>query len=487
MKIKPTATLIALAFTTIIFLPTPPLQAAAPPMTNADIITLVQSGVSDTNIIDAINKATPGFDLSPSGLSALASAKVPQTIIAAIKQKTSDAAAAKASSSQPTPAPANDEMQAAINEIKALASQKPPQGGSLTMSKISNEAGVPMVVDGGTKWTWDQNKEITKRVMALNPNDPRCWEAILIMLHNMPFYYTNLESISNNAYRVSEDRGANNEWLRNAAKLAAQFKTSPVVPDQTRRDFEIWQLSAAIKDLRFIQQNPRNPDGTTRQMPPALTNDYRNQKDAGNGLKNLCARWPGYDATALVKSYLSLAKNSDDRKTMLTEFQNTPNTSVASYISSQLTLLDTGIPLGNTTFTAMDGREVNLEKLRGKVVLVHVWSVGPGSITSREHADLLDIYKAYHGKGLEIIGISTAFARNKDLVLAFIKDKKIPWPESFEGKIRRQNTTAKAYGLGLDEGGNSPTMLLIDKNGKAALVPAGQSPEPEIKRLLKQK
>jgi hypothetical protein len=56
-------------------------QGNQQPMTNADVVTMVQSGAAEATIISAIQTATPNFDIRREALSALVSQKVPDRVI----------------------------------------------------------------------------------------------------------------------------------------------------------------------------------------------------------------------------------------------------------------------------------------------------------------------------------------------------------------------------------------------------------------------
>jgi hypothetical protein len=57
-------------------------------MTNRDVLDLRAIGVADDNVIAAIQQATAtAFDLSPAGIQALESAKVPARVIAAMRAR----------------------------------------------------------------------------------------------------------------------------------------------------------------------------------------------------------------------------------------------------------------------------------------------------------------------------------------------------------------------------------------------------------------
>jgi thiol-disulfide isomerase/thioredoxin len=107
-------------------------------------------------------------------------------------------------------------------------------------------------------------------------------------------------------------------------------------------------------------------------------------------------------------------------------------------------------------FTAVDGREVDIAKMRGKVVLVDFWATWCGPCV----AELPKVLKAYadlHEKGFEIVGIS--FDQDKGKLEAMTKEKGMTWPQFFDGK-GWQNDFGKRFGIN-----SIPRMWLVDKKG----------------------
>lgn len=103
------------------------------------------------------------------------------------------------------------------------------------------------------------------------------------------------------------------------------------------------------------------------------------------------------------------------------------------------TLPELGKPL-NMRFTALDGREVDMAKLRGKVVLVQFWATD----CADEMPIIKAAYKKLHSRGFEVVGISLD-EKEKDL-RRFIKEKELPWPQYFDGK-GFTNRFAVQYGI----------------------------------------
>jgi len=105
----------------------------------------------------------------------------------------------------------------------------------------------------------------------------------------------------------------------------------------------------------------------------------------------------------------------------------------------------------------LDGKPLATANFKGKVVLIDFWATWCGPCVA-ELPNVLKAYETHHGKGFEIIGIS--LDDDKDTLTRFIGDKKMTWPQYFDGK-RWQNTLAVKYGVN-----SIPATILLDKEGK---------------------
>lgn len=126
-------------------------------------------------------------------------------------------------------------------------------------------------------------------------------------------------------------------------------------------------------------------------------------------------------------------------------------------------------------FKDIEGGEVNLESLKGKVVLLDFWSTtcGPCIATIPK----LKRLKEKFGREFEIIGVSL----DEDIVSVkrFLGEKIIQWPQFFDGN-GWHNEIAKKFGVI-----RLPTVWLIDKRGNLREVdPTEDFLERKIKFLL---
>jgi thiol-disulfide isomerase/thioredoxin len=147
------------------------------------------------------------------------------------------------------------------------------------------------------------------------------------------------------------------------------------------------------------------------------------------------------------------------------------------------------------TFSSADGRPVDLQRLRGKVVLVDFWATWCGPC-KEEIPNVTRIYSAYHDKGFEVVGISlensrvmptdtpekaeAKLAAAKKVLLDFTANAGMTWPQYFDGKFWK-NDIAKKYAINA-----IPAMFLLDQDGRVVSTNArGPKLESEVKRLLK--
>jgi thiol-disulfide isomerase/thioredoxin len=126
-------------------------------------------------------------------------------------------------------------------------------------------------------------------------------------------------------------------------------------------------------------------------------------------------------------------------------------------------------------FTALDGREVDLAKLKGKVVLVQFWSTSCGPCIG-EMPHVLAAYEKLHPRGFEVVAIS--LDDRESTLRRFIAEKKLPWPQHFDGK-GWSNKFAVQYGIF-----SIPTMWLIDQRGVLVDTDARGDLERRVEQLL---
>jgi thiol-disulfide isomerase/thioredoxin len=131
-----------------------------------------------------------------------------------------------------------------------------------------------------------------------------------------------------------------------------------------------------------------------------------------------------------------------------------------------------GQPL-HLKFKALDGREVDLEKLKGKVVLLDFWATWCGPCMM-EVPNLRTAYEKLHPRGFEILGIN--FDADRAELERVLKQERMVWPQHFE---EGGSHFGEEFGIT-----SYPTMWLVDKRGVLRDLSARENLEPRVEKLL---
>ncbi|MCK9305595.1 MAG: TlpA family protein disulfide reductase, partial [Bacteroidales bacterium] len=129
-------------------------------------------------------------------------------------------------------------------------------------------------------------------------------------------------------------------------------------------------------------------------------------------------------------------------------------------------------------FTSLDGRQVDLANLRGKVVLIDFWATWCKACLE-SMPELKSMYEKYHDKGLEVIGVNLDNKELEAQVRQVVAKQVLPWPQRFTGE-GMNDPLAKLYGIN-----SLPTVWLLDKDGRITDREArGERLEPLIRKYL---
>jgi thiol-disulfide isomerase/thioredoxin len=149
---------------------------------------------------------------------------------------------------------------------------------------------------------------------------------------------------------------------------------------------------------------------------------------------------------------------------------NQQATTLSKFLQQQMKHLD---KIGTEMEVAgmrMDGKDFDLKKLKGKVVLVDFWGTWCPPCVA-EIPNMLKAYERFHAKGFEVIGVPQD--KSDEIVMDFLKAKKAPWPciniEDSEKLIKMHNVNSY------------PTPILIGADGRIVSMRARG---PQLERLL---
>ena len=149
-------------------------------------------------------------------------------------------------------------------------------------------------------------------------------------------------------------------------------------------------------------------------------------------------------------------------------------------------IFEVGDKLPDIVASGIDGKEIRLSSLNGKMVLVDFWA-GWCAPCRRENPIILEVYKKYkdesfdNGEGFTVFSVS--LDTDKRMWGSIVKKDSLIWPfhvsdlQGFKGPI------AKEYGVK-----SIPLSYLVDGDGVVVAVnPRGDALENKLRRLKKKK
>jgi len=126
------------------------------------------------------------------------------------------------------------------------------------------------------------------------------------------------------------------------------------------------------------------------------------------------------------------------------------------------------------TFSTIDGKQITMTDLKGKVVLVNFWATDcPGCI--KEMPDLIKTYHQYKPKGLEVIAVAMHYDQINQ-VHNYSKDQSLPFPVMHDTSAEVSNRFGKVS--------LTPTAFIYDKQGYLLQRTMGELDFNALKQLL---
>ena len=145
-------------------------------------------------------------------------------------------------------------------------------------------------------------------------------------------------------------------------------------------------------------------------------------------------------------------------------------TSVKKTFGQQTAAVSRNRPF-NFTLKTLDGKVVRLNDYRSKIVLVTIWAPWCGPCRA-ETPGFVSLYKEYHEKGFEIIGV--AVNTNEAEVKSFVSKYDVRWPVGIGESV------AASFGTT-----GIPDNYLFCPDGTILKHWVGFTPKEELERAIK--
>lgn len=112
-------------------------------------------------------------------------------------------------------------------------------------------------------------------------------------------------------------------------------------------------------------------------------------------------------------------------------------------------------PAPAVTFSSLNGQQIAMQDLRGKVVVVNFWATSCTTCV-KEMPQLVQTYEKYKAQGLDLIAVAMDYDP-PNYVINFAQTRQLPFTVALD------HTGQVAAGFG--DVKMTPTTFLIDKNG----------------------
>jgi thiol-disulfide isomerase/thioredoxin len=258
---------------------------------------------------------------------------------------------------------------------------------------------------------------------------------------------------------VAVQLGATNR-LKDVQALEAERLKDPNLDEDAKMELRMQQLQRGFAENKSEKQseNLENVEKSAR----TLQKEFPKRPEVQMILLNLAEGWLSQND---VEKSRKLAKE-------VAAAESTPD--IQENAQALLKKLERVNKPLDIKFKAIDGREVDLQGMKGKVVLVDFWATWCGPCV-KELPNVKAAYEKLKGKGFEIVGIS--FDQDQDKLESFVSREKMTWPQHFDASGK--NKYGQEFGIT-----GIPTMWLVDKKGNLRDLNAREDLASKVEKLL---
>lgn len=131
-------------------------------------------------------------------------------------------------------------------------------------------------------------------------------------------------------------------------------------------------------------------------------------------------------------------------------------------------------PAPAVTFSSIDGQQIAMDSLRGKVVVVNFWATSCTTCV-KEMPEMVEIYEKYKDRGLDFVAVAMNYDP-PNYVINFAQTRQLP----FTVALDHTGQVATAFG----DVKMTPTTFLIGKNGEIVKRYLGAPDFPSFHQLI---
>jgi thiol-disulfide isomerase/thioredoxin len=248
-----------------------------------------------------------------------------------------------------------------------------------------------------------------------------------------------------------------------AQEVLADIQSTAVgpLPTTLRRDAAYWTA--------YYRAHQHAGDAAGIRAAVLAFVDAFPRDERGAELLAMVAEEPSADIDLRRTTYQRLARDYAD-------------THFGKYAPGTLRRIDGhGVPIVLSFRDELSGREVSLEALRGKIIVLDFWATTCAPCIA-ELPRMRDIYRRYAGRGVEFIGVSLDESEEqggRQALHHFLKRNEVPWPQYYQGQ-GYESAFSMAWGVG-----SAPTLFLLDRDGRLCGTPSAAQLEDAIIALLR--
>lgn len=336
------------------------------------------------------------------------------------------------------------------------------------------ERRMPKMLDT-LRWTGEHSARVAEAALKFyetHPDAPERWEVALLALKTMRGFVIEYKPGINEAAAAKDntklqsllvrDEAARAAWEAKMDALQAALLAAPDVPPTV--------LANAYRHAVYRASLRRGvtPEQRWTKMQSLLEAMEKRVTDA-----------KAVTSALEIASFSAGSANPASYAAMLQRLSQSSVPEISRWAVGKANVQANKTTAIDMKFTAVDGREVDLARLRGKVVLIDFWATWCGPC-KEEIPNVKAVYDKYHAQGFDVVGISLDRAGDRQKLIDYCQQNQLPWPQYFDGKFW-QNEFAVKYSINA-----IPAMFLLDQEGKVVSTNArGEKLGAEVKRLLK--